>query len=314
MTKSLIACLVILFLCSAYAQPYNYGAPDAILLDQVQALTFSKGRMTTGRRNSPIPQLQCVGGTASGEMKLAPSAVQCRNVGSDGFGNVQWKCEADLDSSVRFGETVVSCEGYSHPDDPYILKGSCGLEYTLDYTEQGRQNREQHYGHSSTPYSTYSHTDSHSGVKWGTVIMWVVIGLIAYGLFTQLTANSQRTSYGSTGGNPPPPYPGSGNYAPNAPGYGTHNSYGSYPGDPSCNPTFGSSYGTGYGTQNTWRPGFWSGLGTGGLMGYLFNRPRTHGYGTYVQPTARSSWGSGGSGFSHSSPRTATAFAGTRRR
>ena len=26
----------------------------------------------------------------------------------------------------------VSCEGYEYPDDPYILKESCGLEYEID--------------------------------------------------------------------------------------------------------------------------------------------------------------------------------------
>jgi hypothetical protein len=31
----------------------------------------------------------------------------------------------------------VVCEGYDYPDDPFILKGSCGLEYTLDYTMEG---------------------------------------------------------------------------------------------------------------------------------------------------------------------------------
>ena len=37
----------------------------------------------------------------------------------------------------RFGNIEVVCEGYDYPDDPFILKGSCGLEYTLDYTMEG---------------------------------------------------------------------------------------------------------------------------------------------------------------------------------
>lgn len=44
-----------------------------------------------------------------------------------------------MDSAYRFGRIEVSCEGFNHPDDPYILKGSCGLEYALELTEQGRQ-------------------------------------------------------------------------------------------------------------------------------------------------------------------------------
>jgi hypothetical protein len=26
-----------------------------------------------------------------------------------------------------------ACAGYDYPDDPYILRGSCGLEYELNY-------------------------------------------------------------------------------------------------------------------------------------------------------------------------------------
>jgi len=29
------------------------------------------------------------------------------------------------------GRVQVGCEGWESSDDPYILKGSCGLEYTL---------------------------------------------------------------------------------------------------------------------------------------------------------------------------------------
>ena len=60
----------------------------------------------------------------------APDVVQCYNKGSDGI-DINWECKADLDKSVRFGELTVSCEGYEYPDDPYILAGSCILQYTL---------------------------------------------------------------------------------------------------------------------------------------------------------------------------------------
>lgn len=29
------------------------------------------------------------------------------------------------------GQIQVTCEGYDYPDDPYILRGSCGVEYEL---------------------------------------------------------------------------------------------------------------------------------------------------------------------------------------
>ena len=39
----------------------------------------------------------------------------------------QWECKTDMDNNYRFGTVEVVCEGYDYPDDPYILKGSCGV-------------------------------------------------------------------------------------------------------------------------------------------------------------------------------------------
>ena len=32
-----------------------------------------------------------------------------------------------MDSGYQFGRIQVSCEGYDYPDDPYVLRGSCGV-------------------------------------------------------------------------------------------------------------------------------------------------------------------------------------------
>lgn len=48
-----------------------------------------------------------------------------------------------MDNAYRFGRIEVSCEGFNHPDDAYILTGSCGLEYTVELTQEG-QNRQSH--------------------------------------------------------------------------------------------------------------------------------------------------------------------------
>lgn len=55
----------------------------AVLLRDVQALTLYRGRYTTARRSSPVPQLQCVGGSA-GCSAFIPEVVQCQNKGWDG--------------------------------------------------------------------------------------------------------------------------------------------------------------------------------------------------------------------------------------
>ena len=129
----------LLVACLAASAPGNGGRPgsDRILLRDLSAITLHQGHMTQGRRSSPVAQLMCVGGTA-GCTAFTPNVVQCRNQGWDGY-DVQWKCETDMDYAYRFGRISVSCEGYEYPDDPYILRGSCGIEYTIDLTEKGAQ-------------------------------------------------------------------------------------------------------------------------------------------------------------------------------
>jgi len=88
--------------------------------------------MTNGRRSSPVPQLKCVGGTAVCRAFI-PKVVQCYNRGSDGT-DVQWECKTDMDNAYQFGQISVSCEGYSYAEDPYILKGSCGVIFNNSIT------------------------------------------------------------------------------------------------------------------------------------------------------------------------------------
>ncbi|KAF9081372.1 hypothetical protein BGX23_000964 [Mortierella sp. AD031] len=127
---------------SAFGNSNNH---KKVLLRDVQTLTLHQGRMTTGRRTSPVPQIKCVGGNACGDFE--PEVVQCTNAGFDGE-DVQWKCQADLPENVRFGQLDVYCEGYTHPDDPFVLKGSCGLEYKLQYTNVRYNTNNNHGGYS----------------------------------------------------------------------------------------------------------------------------------------------------------------------
>ncbi|KAL6467252.1 hypothetical protein MHYP_G00250560 [Metynnis hypsauchen] len=112
-----------LFLLSLLFLPFVHGWNNngAVLLRDVQALTLYRGRYTAARRTSPVPQLQCVGGSA-GCGSFTPEVVQCQNKGWDGV-DVQWECKADMDNWYRFGRVEVSCEGFNSPDDPYVLQG-----------------------------------------------------------------------------------------------------------------------------------------------------------------------------------------------
>lgn len=280
----------LVLLCVALWLPSTLAwgsSQDKVLLEKVTAITLEEGRMTNSRRVSPVQQLECVGGSA-GCYGYRPSVVQCVNVGFDGY-NVQWECKAEMDSKYRFGHLDVSCEGYDYPEDPYVLRGSCGLRYKLDFTEEGYRSRDS--GHRNPGYDTY-HSESYSrssGFGIGTLIQLCIIGVIIYCVLGSCFGSGQRTTSGALHV--------SGGY-----GSGHH-------------PTGGSG------------PGFWTGAATGGALGYLFGGRNRRAYGGGYGSTGwygggyggghssgySSRYSSGGSGRSSSS-RTTSGFGGTSRR
>lgn len=117
--------LVLFFITCVYCYDYN-----KVLLRDVEVLTFNKNEYTIAGRNPSVPQLSCVGGTGrhfSNEIDV----VQCYNKGYDGT-DVNWKCESVMRPDLKLGKADVVCEGFLYPDDPYILKGSCSLEFELN--------------------------------------------------------------------------------------------------------------------------------------------------------------------------------------
>ena len=309
--------------------------PGKVRLTDINVLTFSEGSYTTGRRANPVQQLTCVSGSACVQTHFKPKTVQCRNQGSDGY-DVQWKCEADLDSSVSFGRTDVTCEGYDYPEDPYVLRGSCGLEYVLDFVH-GSSHSSYHSSH-----NTASKNNDVPSAFSSFISMICCVGVIVFLLWMCSSNNRSTPEAGSSsnsngnhwggGGGPggggygggggmgwrrgpqPPPY--SDPFDDSGPSCGFDNGCGSA--SYSRRPRAGNS---GFGG-----PGFWSGLAAGGLMGYMFggNRNR-YGYNNtypnqrYNNPfgNAGPSWSgagsSGGAGYSGGT-RSASGFGGTRRR
>lgn len=129
---------------------------SAILLSKVKSLTLRDGYETSHRRVSPLPQLKCVGGNAQGLYNV--EEMRCKNSGSQyDAEDIQWTCQATLPPEFKLGSTEVICEGYDSPDDPYILKGSCGVEYRLILTPLG----EAKYG--SRPDSAWKSRSSRPG-------------------------------------------------------------------------------------------------------------------------------------------------------
>jgi len=229
------------------------------------------------------------------------------------MGDVQWKCEADLDSRLKFLFTNVNCEGWSSSDDHLKLAGSCGLEYGLDFVSGsgGRfSQQKQRYGgrdryanehderyddryddHHGTDnsdseyqYDDRSHSQQRSyteGTDWGggIIAFGVLAAVVAVALWhtrsAQATPNRPSSSAGRT----------------------TSSSSGSAP--PPYNPGAGPpptapqwKEGSDYDQASSSTPssshvdptqnvgGFWTGAGLGALGGWLFGRRNTgYGYG-----------------------------------
>lgn len=296
---------------------------DKVRLTDIQTLTLKSGMMTNARRSAAVPQLKCVGGTA-GCNTFKPQVVQCYNRGSDGY-DVQWECKTDMDNAYRFGSVDVTCEGYDYPDDPYVLRGSCGLEYTIDLTKEGYQ-QQQSGGHDYYGGQSYSspYTGSQSygyGRKVGSIFSDLltlgVAALIIYIIYK--TCVSATAGYGANNGYRPT---GSGYQQPPPPGFR----------DEYTQPGCGTTYAPGTGGAGT-GGGFWSGAFTGGILGYMLGNNRNNYYAPGYASPYTTGWGwnrrtspgwfssGSGSGFSmggmgggSTGTRTASGFGGTKRR
>ncbi|CAG7710429.1 unnamed protein product [Allacma fusca] len=253
------------------------GSTDRVKLKDVEVLTLKVGHFTNGRRSPGVPQIRCVGGTA-GCQAFVPQVVQCYNRGFDGV-DYQWECKADMDGAYRFGSVSISCEGYDYPDDPYILKGSCGLEYTIDLTQEG-------YDHKSyqqqSSYSTFkNHKGSKSGITLETITLFAGVGIVVYAVYKTCIAPTNRTDQRSSTNDDYPGRPDGGPRS-NPPPPGFRSDYfpsGNRGGD-SCSGS--STSGAGTSGTGTGGGGFWTGAATGGLLGYMFGSrnsgPSTSGY------------------------------------
>ncbi|CAF3557711.1 unnamed protein product [Rotaria socialis] len=303
----------------------------SVLLESVQALTLYKGQRTQARRVSAVPQLKCVGGSAKGAFE--PDVVQCYNRGSNGV-DIQWECTSEMPKKYKFGRLSVSCEGYEYPDDPYILAGSCGLEYNLELTDKSFSDPNQ----SNVPQPSNSRF-------WPFVFKVALIVLVFFAIKSFLAGDNRTggTRPMSAGPDHRPPGGGGGgwfsNFFPGGTG-GFGNFFGGAPGRGNARPGqpppagFRTDF-TDYGNtgpdcnanrqQNTGGTGFLTGAALGALGGYVFGarnrRPDTQN----IPRTTNTGWfGGGGGGTTNNSTNgssspssgthTSSGFGGTTRR
>ncbi|CAF2512138.1 unnamed protein product [Rotaria sp. Silwood2] len=327
-----IICYLSLYLVQAGNQQRS------VLLEDVKTLTLHKGQRTEARRVSSIPQLKCIGGSA--KCAYEPDVVQCYNRGSNGI-DIQWECTAEMPQKYKFGKLSVSCEGYGYPDDPYILAGSCGLEYNLELTDKSFSDSRQstNVRHSS------------SSKFWPFLFKVALIVIVFFAIKSYLSGNNQTGGARPMSAGPDHRPPGGGggggwfsNFFPGGNGGFGNFFRGGAPGQgdarrrqpppPGFRPGF-TDYGndgsdcTANQQQNTGTGGganFLTGAALGALGGYVFgarNRQRDNQYmpgtantgwfGTGTTRTTTDTFGSSPSS-SSSSSHTSTGYGGTTRR
>ncbi|USP75845.1 uncharacterized protein yc1106_03119 [Curvularia clavata] len=295
---------------------------DKVKLSNIQSLTLRKGKLTSARRVDPIPQLKCIGGSARGLYE--PEIMRCKNSGSDyDEDSIQWTCTASLPEEFKLGSTDVICEGYDYPEDPYILKGSCGVEYRLVLTDKGREKYGK--GRGGWPGDDEDRPDGPKtmGEKIAGALFWMLFGgVVIWMIYSALRNRAEAQNGGLAGGNRPG-WGGGGGGGGWGGGFNDDNNdppppY--YPNDPRK---------SGYGTTQGWRPGFWSGAAGGAAAGWAAGQFANRGSRSNQDSgwgagsgSGSSRWNNGGEGSSRSSSgdsysstrHESTGFGGTSRR
>lgn len=291
---------------------------NAILLSKVDSLTLYGGRMTKHRRVPAVPQLSCVG--LGSVCKLySVEVMRCTNEGADyDAENIQWACRADLPEEFKLGSTDVACEGYESSDDPYVLKGSCGVEYRLLLTDKG----EERFGRQDDYPRDGSEGNSSLLAK---VVFFGIFGCVLFIIVTRMLEACSRSPprlgrgggrppwFGGGGGgnddvdDPPPPYDSHGFAPPRKPR------------STNTRTSSGSSSRSGQQEQQGWRAQPWMAGLAGAGLGYALGRGQNR-TPTRPAPSRGRFFGDGG-GPSNSSPPTfsssrhsSTGFGGTSRR
>lgn len=178
--------MVNILISGIQGEPNGKQREDKILASKIDTITLQKNKLTNARRTSAIPQLKCIGGNAMGLFEV--EGMRCRARGqSHDKNDIQWSCTADMHPHFKLGSTQVLCEGYDHPDDPYILKGSCGVEYRLILTHWGEKKYDTRDGRPRTQSSGYP-----TGLLlFGTLYLFVAC-IIGRGMHTRRRENLLR--------------------------------------------------------------------------------------------------------------------------
>jgi len=105
----------------------------SVLLSNVPELVFKHGEYTSNEgRGKPVPQLVNIGRFI--QKNDFPLLVKCLNVGvAYKSGDPIWECSF---KGFIFDKTSILCEGFDSKNDPWVLEGSCSLEYSLKQPQE----------------------------------------------------------------------------------------------------------------------------------------------------------------------------------
>ncbi|KZT21990.1 DUF1183-domain-containing protein [Neolentinus lepideus HHB14362 ss-1] len=250
-----------------------------VALATIPALTFYKDELTAARRSAPVQQLTCLGKACH---LYTPDVVRCTNLGGSGT-DVDWKCEADLPESLRFGRVQVSCEGWEGPGDAYVLKGSCGLEYRL-VEVPGALRTDKHAIRQLSTRLTRWWNDANVGniifmILWTAILLFILYHLLKSCLGDR---SARNTRPGSTGNFFYPSRPN--NRGPGGPHH-PHDPPPPYSKTPP-QPPAGDAHSRGWSDSGH----FWTGAVLGGLATEMYNRARNSNANNRAQRDRQYDW------------------------
>lgn len=111
---------------------------EGILEKDIPHFLAEASVLAKGKRTSPQPQLQCVGGDAMKDGKYHASQIYMKNKGIDGTGRVIWKHTAkNINKKVEIKYVKLSFEGVRGSGDHYVYPESGIVEYHLDFVNGG---------------------------------------------------------------------------------------------------------------------------------------------------------------------------------
>ncbi|QRV75483.1 store-operated calcium entry-associated regulatory factor [Ceratobasidium sp. AG-Ba] len=213
---------------------------DRVALASIKTLTLYADKPTRARRTAPVPQLECTGSICR---EYEPSAIQCTNAGGTDI-DIDWKLV------VWTLSPVASARQISRPRSGsavFMCRAKAGTVLATLRTPQYKS-------------------------SVGTDYTYHVLVLILIAIFLWINRASLRflNPFASTrGGNG-----GSGGPTPSDGRYGSGSSRGAPPPPPYTKYPTDSS---GANRNQPWSPGFWTGLGAGGLAASTYHyltRPR----------------------------------------